>query len=263
MLLRSAAFLLLVVGQVSIYACLGPDNVFGIRLNNGESIDVSAIENLGEQDINYYKNDKFGVITYSFRSHYNPSIMVTISIENGSADLSGVLSFTVDTSTVSLSDLPSGTCVRAELDWLMTAGILEMERIKRERIEQSFNGHCTACFFWTRQDSLIPNNWMFGTNMDDEYVVAMADCGETDFAVTDLPPQSLDIVVGIAVKDTKAFSGGSLANASDRSSMLLLVDINGRVVQGQKITGLKSNRSGVFVGFDRRTGAVRKVMVLP
>ncbi|MBN1307579.1 MAG: hypothetical protein JXA18_06660 [Chitinispirillaceae bacterium] len=267
MLLRTVAIITLIAGQVAVQACLGPENVFGIQFNEGESLDADAIERLGEEDVNYYKDvNEDHWVKYSFRSHYKPSIMVEVMIVTASPeDVIGSLSFTVDTSVVPIAGFPFGACVRPELDWLVTAGILEMERIKRERIEQSFQNETqrqypAASYFWTKQDSLLPNNAIFVSTEEGEVVVAQANCGGIAFAETDLPPKSLDIVVGIVKKDTKMFSRGHIAVDPARSTMLV-VDINGRV-QGQNVTGLKSNRPGVFVGYDRRSGIIKRMVHL-
>ncbi len=267
MLLKITIILMLFVGQVAVHACMGPENVFGIQLNNGESIDVSVIENFGEKDVNYYKKEQNGLLTYSFRSHYNQSIMVEVITHTDPAVVSGALNFTVDTSTLKMTEFPYGACVRAELDWLVTAGVLEMERIKRERIEQSFKNeaqqeHPAASFFWTKQDSLIPNNAIFTSTKNGEVIVAQANCGGLAFAATDLPPEKLDIAVGIAAKNTKRFSRGHIVTAPDRSATLV-VDIHGRMHRLQGPAGLKSQRSGLLLSFDRRSGTVKRVVTLP
>ncbi|MBN1576897.1 MAG: hypothetical protein JW913_10110 [Chitinispirillaceae bacterium] len=264
MLLKTFAVITL-VGQVAVHACMGPENVFGIKLNNGESIDVEVIENLGEEGVNYNKNEQDGIVTYSFRSHYNPSIMVKVAAHTDPAVLSGMLSFTVDTSVIPMAGFPFGACARAELDWLATAGILDVERIRRERIEQAFQNEAQqqyplASYFWMKQDSLLPNNAIFELTENGDFIVLMANCGGIEFAVANLPPKTLDIAVGAVINERMAYRG-CIATDPDHSAMLF-IDMHGRM-QRPGSTGLKAHRSGVLLGYDRRSGAVKRVVALP
>ncbi|MBN1759935.1 MAG: hypothetical protein JW863_16535 [Chitinispirillaceae bacterium] len=266
MLLRNIALLTIIVGQVAVYACLGPENVFGINFTDGESIDTNAIEGLGEKDINYYKNkNEEHWVKYSFRSHWNSSIMVEVmKLTPPSVNEVGSLSFTIDTSVVPLAGFPFETCVRTELDWLVEAGVVAMDRLIREQIEKAFEEYADsilgeAGFYWTKQEMVLPN---YAAITKEGIVVPAQGCGDIAFAQTDLPPQPLDIVVRIVTKDTKTFSRGYVAAGPDHSTMLV-VDICGRMHRQQGPAGLMSHPSGILLGFDRRSGAVKRVVTLP
>jgi hypothetical protein len=263
MLLRTALMGLLIIGQTAVYACLGPENVFGIRFNNGESIDVSVIENLGKEGINYYKNEENSLLKHSFRSHYNSSIMAEIVTPTDSADYSGEIIFTIDTSAVPIRDFPFGACIRSELDWLVSAGILEMDRFIRERIESSFNAVTDtinpARYFWTLQDTIIPNYGIIDHNGD--IALPSSDCGENDFTVADLPPEALMVYIDAIIKEARHLSNGNCFNSHDRSTMFFL-DISGRSI-GQGTAGIKAKSSGIRLVVDRKNGIVKRMVRLP
>ncbi len=237
-------------GITAAYACLGPENVFGVRFNDQESIDVSVIERLGEYGINYLKEDATGPSTYSFRSHFNPSIMVKIQILGDG--ISGDLEFAIDTSKIKLEGFPFDSCTRFELDWLAAAGIVEITRIEREKIGQDYSRYDHVGMYWTKQDTLIPNNATITSNG----IVLMAeDCGAAEAVV--LPPKDLTIKTGIIAKNSKPSSfDRNIAHQNNQTAFF--VDIRGRMFR-QQTYNRKMMPSGIVFQQDRNTGVMKRL----
>jgi hypothetical protein len=166
---------------------------------------------------------------------------------------------------VPIAGFPFGVCVRTELDWLVNAGIFEMERIKRERIEQAFQKETqqvypAASYFWTKQDSLLPNNAIFELTESGDFIVMHANCGGVAFAVADLPPEALKNERDVTVTNKNDFSKRRITIASNRSA-LRFVNIRGRLYRSTP-SGVMLNGAALILGFDGRTGMVKRRLVL-
>ncbi len=250
-----------VVGLLPVHACLGPDNIFGVRFNDQESIDVSVIERMGEYGINYLKEEKYGGVSYSFRSHYNPSIMVDILLITSptvaaAERYSGMVSFIVNKSEINLEGFPFDSCTRIELDWLAAAGVIEMTRIDREKIERDYSLWNKVGFYWTKQDTLSWND----AEMDSNGVIrpSMKDCGGE--AIVKLPPQYLTIKAGIAAKNQKIRQSGHTVYQNNPTA--LFVDIRGRMFR-QQADNRKMMPCGVLLQQDRSSGIIKRIVAFP
>jgi hypothetical protein len=143
-----------------------------------------------------------------------------------------------------------------------------MDRVVRERIEQAFEDYkdplhteeyeTVTGFFWTRQDSLLPNNAAFETNGN---VIATSRCGGVEYAVADVPPEALEIQHDVTINHKKHVSQGRVAASSDRSTMRF-VDIHGRLSR-RKPSGTASNGAVLLLMYDRSSGILNKRLMLP
>ncbi|HLV31894.1 MAG TPA: hypothetical protein VKY57_10025 [Chitinispirillaceae bacterium] len=263
-------FILTIIPAIA-NACLGPQNVFGILLNDCESVDISVIEEYGELGTNYffeysgYNNaDSLNCTKiYSFKSHYNPAVMVQIFFPNDQNKYPNVLLFTINKEEFAKGNFLFSECIRKELNWLVNFGILSMERIKREKIETAFiesDNNKTASFFWTKQDTLLPNNTVFDS---DGQIVATA-CDSNDLWEVSLPPEEFTITVSVMNKypDSKKYN---LAKQNILpKNPVLLVDIRGCI--NPRLTnkaGRQQRATGVFLEYDTRTKTVKRILSIP
>ena len=256
----------LIVVSAPVYACLGPANVFGVRFNDHESIDLAIIEKIGELGINYLKKEEHGIKTYSFRSHHNASIMINIDMLVDSAPPQGAdLSFVVDTSKIQMQGLALDSCVRVELDWLASAGIIELTRIERENIQNApwkmFShpswDHSVGGFYWTRQDTLIENNCII--TEDGKIACTSNSCGEMEAVI--LPPQTLVITTGIFTRNHKTRQPTQRLACYNHYSVRLL-DIRGRMLQ-HATDNREMTPCGIVLLQDRNSGVIKRVVALP
>jgi hypothetical protein len=247
-LIKITCILFFVAGSTVVQACMGPDNVFGIRFNDNEPIDLGVIETLGEENVNYIKS---AGNSYKFRSHYNSAIMVQISAIS--------LFFTIDTSIIPLQDFPYSECIDNELYWLSSAGIISMNRINRDKIVVTFSlyqypGH----FYWTKQDTLLGSD----ASIDSSGTIVLMDCGGGPFNETDLPPEELSVASGVLMDNIKSLRSTFVNQVNDRAS-IINVDLRGRTCHRQ-VSGLKTAGSvpGIVFGYNRQTGSVSRILLL-
>jgi hypothetical protein len=156
MVRRLFTVLFLSVGISMVYACRNPSNVFVIVLNNGESINISVFEQIGKKNINFYYDSIANgrIRIYSFRSHNDQNVMVKISN-------SGLVAFIVNTSVIRLKSYQNKNLVSNELDWLITAGILSIDKIERDKIVKNISGFHGSSIYYTKwgvlkNSSMIP-----------------------------------------------------------------------------------------------------------
>ena len=266
----TALFILTIVPAIA-NACLGPQNVFGILLNDGESVDISVIEEYGEEGTNYFfqqsgcnDTDSSNCTNiYSFKSHYSPSVMVEIILSGRQKQYPNVLRFTIDEQALTDGQFLFSECIQEELNWLVNFGILSMERIKRETIQTAFiesDNNKIASFFWTKQNTLLPNNAIFDS---DGQIVATA-CESDDFSEVLLPPQELTITVNILNKyqNSKKYNFAKQNNFIKNS--VHVVDIRGRINPRLTTkTGRQHQATGVFLEYDTRTKTVKRTLSMP
>lgn len=266
----TALFILTIIPAIA-NACLGPQNVFGILLNDDESVDISVIEEYGEEGTNYFfqqsgcnNTDSSNCTnTYSFKSHYSPSVMVEIIISGNQKLYPNVLRFTINEQALTEGQFLFSECIQKELDWLVNFGILSMERIKRETIQAAFiesNNNKIASFFWTKQSTLLPNNAIFDS---DGQIVATA-CNSDDFSEVFLPPQELTITVSVLNKyqNSKKYNFAKQNNSIKNS--VHIVDIRGRINPRLTAkTGRQQRAAGIFLEYDTRTKSVKRTLSMP
>jgi hypothetical protein len=242
--------LAVLTGSVTVHACYEPANVFGIQFNAGESVDPDIIATMGEEGVNYRVNT---MNVYTFRGHYDPSVMVSLA--------STGMSFVIDTSVIQLEGFPFGTCIRTELDWLVDAGILAMDRLAIERAEQAYNDRNPSWFstagpvYWTNQDTLLVSSiWI-----DENGTYVLIDCIGSDGTV-DLPPQSLVTSSVRSIRYLRRNMEMSATTSSNGTNRIF--DISGRLIH-QKSYGLQAGYSGVVLIHCRKSEAAKRVVILP
>jgi|GEM_PF-4910873 len=247
--------LALLIGVGTAQACLGPQNVFGIQFSDGESVDVNMIEYLGEPDVSYIKNVDDGITSYKFRSHYNPAIMVEVLLTGSpSAYNLNTLTFTMDFASLTLSDEQYGECIKEELDWLVMAGIIDMDRVVREKIEADFKAKKAVGFYWTKEDTLVNNEVVI---LEDGTMVATA-CSGDELAAVVLPPQQIEIITKTIRQNRSPNHSNRLAGSVGKA---VLLDINGRLISGK--SGTSAHRGcGVGFYYDRANGKVAKTVIM-
>lgn len=265
-----ASFILTIIPAIA-NACLGPQNVFGILLNDGESVDISVIEEYGEEGTNYFfqqsgcNNTDSSNCTniYSYKCHYSPAVMVEIILSGNQKLYSNVLRFTIDEQALTEGQFLFSECIQKELDWLVNFGILSMERIKRETIQTAFiesDNNKIASFFWTKQSTLLPNNAIIDS---DGQIVATA-CDSDKFSEVILPPQELTITVSVMNKhqNSKKYIFGKQNTLT--KNPVHLVDIRGCInPRLTNKTGRQQRASGVFLEYDTKTKSVRRIISMP
>jgi hypothetical protein len=253
---------LVIAGQAMVYACYEPANVFGVRFNAGESVDIDIITTMGEEGINYRTDTLIHLYASRdiiFRGHYDPSIMVSLSVYG--------MSLVVDTSVIQLEGFSVDACIRTELEWLVEAGILMMDRIAIERAEQAYAGwHLPSGvnfhsihgpIYWTKQDTLLASSIL----IDEDGNFVEVDCIGSDGTV-DLPPQSLLVAAVRSAGDTRHLCRNRVSTAVLKSSNRIF-DINGRIMFRSRTDGRYTNRSGFLLLYNRRSGTVKKMVRLP
>ena len=253
---RFIVILAVLTGSVTVHACYEPANVFAIMFNAGESVDPGIIATMGEEGVNYRVNT---MNVYTFRGHYDPSVMVSLA--------STGMSFVIDTSVIQLEGFPFGTCIRTELDWLVDAGILAMDRIAIEKAEQAYadwrlpsgisfhSVHGPA--YWTKQDTLLASSiWI-----DEDGTYVEIDCAGPDYVEVDLPPQSLATSAVRNIRHLRRNPGVSATTTSNGTNRIF--DITGRMVFPKRMAGVKARQSGALLLYNRRSGVVKKILQLP
>ena len=248
--------ILATAGLATVHACYEPGNVFGIQFNAGESVEPDIIKTMGEEGVNY-RVDNINV--YTFRGHYDPSVMVSLSTHG--------MSLVVDTSILQLESFPFGTCIRTELEWLVETGILAMDRLEIEKVEQAYAGWSIPSgisfhsvhgpVYWTQQDTLLPSSiWI-----DEDGNFAAIDCMGSD-GMVDLPPQSLVAAVHCIGKNRRIKNQGLFSSFTGNNA-LYGFDISGRMAFQKRARGGNVDRSGVLLLYNRRAGVVKKLVTLP
>jgi hypothetical protein len=211
---------------------------------------------MGEEGINY----RMGNNVYTFRSHYDPSIMVSLAASG--------MSFVIDTLTIQTGSFPFAVCVRTELDWLVEAGILAMDRIVIEKVELAYAAlhypsgvnilHVHGPVYWTRQDTLIPSS----TWIDEDGMYVEIDCAGPDPAEIDLPPQPLVVAVH-SINDTRHLrreqevSSVAVLNSTNR-----IFNISGRLIH-RKSARPQAAHSGIVLIRNSESGMVKRAVTLP
>ncbi|MBN1600106.1 MAG: hypothetical protein JW915_00790 [Chitinispirillaceae bacterium] len=131
------------------YACYDPalDWAVGIYLNNNEVMDFTVFTAKGENGVNFYFNGDALQPVYTFRSHYDPDAQVELEFAFGDQppeaevankdqtyyERMGNIRISIDTSKDRSSyDFPKA--VEIELEWLNEMGIVNMQRVDREKI---------------------------------------------------------------------------------------------------------------------------------
>lgn len=273
MLLRSVISAIVMAGSL-VHACtVMPENAYGVCLNDNEPVDAGIIETIGEEGVNYYKNDKVIGTVYSFRGSYDPSNMVSVVTAFDSIVLNGdtlvpnrwtnMVYVTIDPSTMQQQHFPFGSCIRHELDMLVSAGILDLSRAEREHIEQAITQwHADSHdgyygYYWTLRDTVLQNN----AQMDPDGVIERYRCGGGEVTVT-LPPEVLNLELAGAVELYPKASVKSDVTAGSSHSEINFLDIAGRMI-GREITGNKVNGQGIRLVIDRKSGIVKRVVRLP
>ena len=253
-MVRNAIMILAVLaGSAAVHACYEPANVFGIQFNAGESVEPDIIKTMGEEGVNYRVNN---INVYTFRGHYDPSVMVSLSTHG--------MSLVVDTSILQLESFPFGTCIRTELEWLVDVGILAMDRIAIERAERAYNDRNPSWFsiagpvYWTKQDTLLVSSIWW---VDEAEAFIEVDCAGSDGTVV-LPPQSLAVALHCMGKNGRIDKQGKLTSLSGNNA-LYGFDISGRMVFQKRARGGNVDRSGVLLLYNRRAGVAKKLVTLP
>ncbi|MBN1604769.1 MAG: hypothetical protein JW915_24380 [Chitinispirillaceae bacterium] len=240
MLKKVITLTLLFVVPTMLFACKSPDNVFEIKFNNAESIDVTPIEKIGELNVSYFKDE--GKSRYTFRSHFQPSVMVVLDAG------SRTLQFTVDTSKTDLNTMQYDLCVRTELDWLVDAGIVAMDRVKREKIENEFKKWGKSMVFYTKQDTLVHSSYA----LTSDGTFNPIDCADGP-SIINLPPKSIEISTGINFKDNSGCRGQKLSNTKVPAAAF---NINGRLINNGR--NVRSSSPQLLLYKNAETGLVRR-----
>jgi hypothetical protein len=266
---------LVAAGSVAHACSILPDNAFGVCLNDNEAVDASIIETIGQEGVNYYKEVTSVGTSYSFRGSSNASIMVTVLAAFDSVtindtvvsssllivdtvvpnDWPNMVYITLDTSAVQLGNVAYGSCIRSELNLLVTAGILDLSRAEREGIEQVFSQLNTVGYYWTTLDSILANNAIIESDGE----IHRYRCGIGEISVT-LPPEALNFAADVmALPDRRGIS--PVRGAVDPSgSEMFFIDLNGRMLPGRRVSEWRSFCPGILFGYNRRTGVVKRIL---
>ena len=276
MFIRTIIVTVLAAVSVTMACNIMPGNTFGVSFNDNESIDVSVIEEYGEDGTSYIRevgdadwmHDR---IMYSYRSHNNPSVMVTIVIsEDPSMDIedlgfTNTVFFTINEEGFDLAEFNQVACVRDELEWLNDFNVINIALVEIDEIETSFQQLITrlqehdvafgSAFYWTKQDTLLGNSDMISS--EGEFL--QADCVMEDVKVT-LPPEELEVSVGTINNKKSVTHGRSLINGNDVS--FSLVDLRGRTVFRNSANNFNTaGATGVFVRLNRENGTVSRALL--
>jgi hypothetical protein len=148
------------------YACYNPADQWaaGVVWTNNETTDFSVIETLGEEGRHYLKEGNNDTVKYTFRSHYAPvTAMVylgfyTMSYQPQAAPRMAI----VLDSNQDKDSFDFAAAVRAELDWLEDAGIVDMSLDERKRAEDSLAAVASGnAQYWTHQQKVLSYNSFF------------------------------------------------------------------------------------------------------
>lgn len=249
MMKRMIVILMVTAGLTTVHACYDPCNVFAVKFNAGESVDCAVIATKGEEGVNYRVTASD---VYTFRAHYEPSIMVSLSASG--------MSFAVDSSVIQLEGFAYGTCVRTELEWLVDAGILAMDRAAIEKVEAAYAGWNASGIsrvgpgYWTKQDTLLHSDVLVNENGQ----FLEIDCAGPDAVEVDLPPQPLSAAVPIL----HPAKNRPLETVSGKRG-LTGIAVNGRILFRNREDVRTTEQSGVVLVYNRRSNTVKKIVVLP
>jgi hypothetical protein len=148
------------------YACFNPADQWaaGVVWTSGETTDFSVIETMGEEGRHYLKESDSGTVKYTYRSHYAP---VTAMVYLGSyatdfnPQAAPRMAVVLDTGE-DKDAFDFAAAVRAELDWLVAAGVIEMPLADRVRAEDSLAAVDVGnAQYWTLQQDVLPYNSFF------------------------------------------------------------------------------------------------------
>lgn len=156
-------------------ACMGPVNIQGVALNNGEEINFKRIEELGTDGIAYLKDFGYKSVHYRYRSTH-PNVMVFLS-----SDSSGFGGYTVFNSVgikvegTLFNKLEAGDFSREIFSFTdqVKTELLRMRELKiinlsDEEIDKAISTLTPAmnggAQYWTREEKALDYN--SGFNMD-------------------------------------------------------------------------------------------------
>lgn len=274
-------FAILFTVSVSMACFVMPDNTYGIFLNDDESVDVTIINYLGEEGVNYYKTEEnitlpeiSDKIMYSYRGHSEPSVMVNIVLTKKDksdidyySDFSNMVFFTVDEENLNMNEFDPVSFMRHELEWLLYYGIINFTILEINEIENSFyelyirsnerDVKFSPMYYFTKQDTLLSSAHVLTENNEPVAV----DC-TVEKAVIKLPSKSLEFNVN--VRDKK--KGAASFEGNKTVSPLLstkYVDLHGRTVSCNLIKRYngKTGLAGIVFKWNKKTGKVSRILI--
>ncbi len=233
-----------------------PRNYFAVFLNNGETIDFDVFTKKGDEGVNYFVWHSDGITRYVYRSHYRSFVLIQL---NDHPQINGYsLFFVVDTTTFKPHSFLFDSCVGAELDWLVQAGVLSMDKIDRERTQNSFSSVETGGYnYWTMQDTLLDAGYCF----DKGVKLRAADCCSSGYSKIALPLDSLLLAMDLK-RDNREFTFPKPSNTS-------IIPVKSRIeftdILGRRFTHKQKPVTSTAVLFicDPKSGNISKVLSIP
>lgn len=156
---------------VTSYACLSPTNIEGVAFTDGEEIDLEVLTAMGEEGVNYVIDGEEPHIAVRYLSHYNPKAMVYV----GNYGLSYQQDVRMNCMGVILpveegqdpfepverSEFDFAAAVRAELQWLVDHGVLDLAPAKIAVIDSALSAAANGGVqYWTHAGTVLGyNSW--------------------------------------------------------------------------------------------------------
>jgi len=159
-----------------VWACVPPNNIHGIVFTSDEPMHSEVIEQFGDVDVNYFKDDDAEHVGYRYRSHYDSDAMVYV----GSYELSfspgvyvtclGVVvpdSLLPDSINAQYDNIPIdvfdfNAALITEVEWLEEEGAIELTDAQATAIAGALaQGRNGGTQYWTHADTSLPYNMWY------------------------------------------------------------------------------------------------------
>ncbi|MBN1577079.1 MAG: hypothetical protein JW913_11030 [Chitinispirillaceae bacterium] len=164
------------------WACPSPENIEGVAFTSGETINLSKLMEMGEENVNYFKDGAAPAVGIRYRSHYDSRAMVFVgnyglSYQQGiRMACMGVILPLPDTADeyapIDTAAFNFNAAVKMELEWLVYCDVLSLSDDMIARIDSTFTSIMEISFartgvarnggmqYWTHATSVLGyNSW--------------------------------------------------------------------------------------------------------
>jgi hypothetical protein len=156
---------------VASHACLSPINIEGVAFTDGEKIDLEVLTAMGEEGVNYVIDGDKPHIAVRYISHYDPEAIVYVgtyglSYQQGvRMNCMGLILPMEDGQdpfeSLERSEFDFAAAVRAELQWLVDHGVVDLDSAARAVIDSALSAATNGGVqYWTHARTVLGyNSW--------------------------------------------------------------------------------------------------------
>jgi hypothetical protein len=165
------AAIVLAATAVAAWACPSPGNIEGVAFTNSEKLDLAVLTAMGEEGVNYVIDGEEPNIAVRYISHVDPKALVYVgnyglSYQQGTRLNSMGVILPLDEggdpfASVEESRFDFAAVVRAELEWLVDNGVIELDAATIATIDSALGAAVNGGVqFWTHAGTVLGyNSW--------------------------------------------------------------------------------------------------------